>query len=169
MTDPGPDGTLAERPRVSGATRAQRCAYCHGPAEADTRACGDCGTVLHEDCWAAAGDCPSLGCATPIQTDPKEPEAQQRTSPRRGLIAGIAILGIVLGGLLFLNTQDVRPTPAAVAHPFQKYGVKVMAPSDRRRRRSDSRFPDGPHPGRHRAGPSSSVRTFRLRPGSVAR
>jgi hypothetical protein len=42
-----------------------RCSYCHGELtgnEPDFHACGACGTVLHEGCWAELGRCPVFGC-----------------------------------------------------------------------------------------------------------
>ncbi len=41
-----------------------RCAYCHGAADA-VEPCASCGTLLHTDCRAQAGRCPTLGCARP--------------------------------------------------------------------------------------------------------
>lgn len=40
-----------------------RCAYCHSSFDNDhPRACRECDTRLHEECWLEFGRCPNLGC-----------------------------------------------------------------------------------------------------------
>ncbi|MBX3465365.1 MAG: hypothetical protein KF878_00520 [Planctomycetes bacterium] len=39
-----------------------RCAYCHAPAGADARTCAGCRTVVHAECLATHGGCPTLAC-----------------------------------------------------------------------------------------------------------
>lgn len=47
-----------------------RCAYCHA-GEGDLLArCAACGTLVHADCRAAHGACPTLGCAAVARPGP---------------------------------------------------------------------------------------------------
>lgn len=57
-----------------------RCAYCHGSADPMVEACSACGTLLHADCRAQAGSCPTLGCEQHVRIIHKEAAKPSQTA-----------------------------------------------------------------------------------------
>jgi hypothetical protein len=60
-----------------------RCAYCHAEAGLAPVECQWCGTLLHSDCAAALGTCPTLGCGTLSLSTEKRQRGPVRIRIRR--------------------------------------------------------------------------------------
>jgi hypothetical protein len=70
-----------------------RCAYCHDAFGLDARIrCPRCSTLLHADCWADLGRCPTLGCAHAHSAPPLRPHPVRCTSRSWNLGLGVVSL-----------------------------------------------------------------------------
>ncbi len=131
-----------------------RCAYCHAPVfvddddDDDARTCDGCRTIVHADCLATNGGCPTLGCTSApreplaVATAPKVVEATR--APGVALLvtlAGVALsvvatgalsaIGLLCatGGLLVLVWFSPWARPGGPALPGPLAGEPPVAPT----------------------------------------
>ncbi len=105
-----------------------RCALCHVLLGATRHRCPGCATLLHVDCLAAAGACPTLGCPTlPHPAGPRDlapdladapspwdaPRAA-RWAPWAGVAAGL-VAAVTLGLLGATAGEAVSGAPSDAA------------------------------------------------------
>jgi hypothetical protein len=83
------------------------CAYCHDPVTDEGHNCPSCQTILHQDCQAELGRCPTLGC-----------DEARRTAPSH-LYAGnpTAFLG--------LAPNPARESDISIFRPFSDLIIKL--------------------------------------------
>jgi hypothetical protein len=90
-----------------------RCAWCHDDVDGGARAGGACRTLLHADCAALAGACPTLGCGRSAGPGAKARwptlrAAAQAVVTAAGTLPLLALAGIVLLGL-YLAWPEPEP------------------------------------------------------------
>lgn len=96
------------------ARRAPRCAYCHDALdEARARACSGCATLVHGECLAAAGGCPTLGCAqAPARggrarwEEPRPRPAGRRARPFERELPFVGLVGAILVPLVCFAANE---------------------------------------------------------------
>lgn len=116
---------LEIKPRPGGERDA--CVVCRGPLGAEERwRCDGCQVVLHRDCQATLGGCPTLGCSGIGRNvrAPATPGKQVDEPPRARPLVGVGVIGVGLvlaAAALGLWTWTARPLPTRVpgARPTQ--------------------------------------------------
>ncbi|MBX3471123.1 MAG: hypothetical protein KF878_30010 [Planctomycetes bacterium] len=92
-----------------------RCAYCHDAAVGGSETCAGCGTILHRECMALAGVCPTLGCGTVVRPAEKARHGGRRRLRR--VWVGIALA--VLAGLWLVVPRLPTMLTMATGWPFE--------------------------------------------------
>lgn len=92
-----------------------RCAYCHDAAIGAIETCVGCRTILHRECMALAGICPTLGCGTVVR--PAEKASHGGWRRRRRVWIGLALAGLV--GLWLMVPRLPTLLTMATGWPFE--------------------------------------------------
>lgn len=82
-----------------------RCAYCHDAAVGATETCAGCRTILHRECMALAGVCPTLGCGTIVRPAEKTSHGRRRRLWTGLVLGGVVSLWLVVPRLPALLTR----------------------------------------------------------------
>ncbi len=99
-----------------------RCAYCHDAAVGASETCAGCGTILHRECMALAGVCPTLGCGTVVRPAEKVFEASddRRATFDTAAFVVMAAMLIAPSSLVMMNgvPRWWSPFPFALIIPM---------------------------------------------------
>ncbi|MDF1664013.1 MAG: hypothetical protein P1V97_19745 [Planctomycetota bacterium] len=98
-----------------------RCAYCHSSFDnGQPRACRQCNTRLHEECWLEFGRCPNLGCeGVPLLPNKEEQRLMKVRQMARNLHNETL-------SLKDRNQQATRPATQFVQGPLMFIGMNLF-------------------------------------------
>lgn len=77
-----------------------RCAWCHAPADPEEVACLACQVIVHLECRAQAGRCPTLGCLRALEGEPDGLSGPYARLVLSGLVHAAVCVGASGAGLL---------------------------------------------------------------------